>query len=56
VTSEKLATSEEVIAYLKTPRAIRQRCDRLFQLSCRDQLHYFRCDLEQLDKVANYVI
>src|SRR4028119_449604 len=44
------------IAYLRTPAAIRERCDRLFALACADQLHHFRCDLTQLDSVANYVI
>lgn len=44
------------IAYLRTPAAIRERCDRLFTLACADQLHHFRGDLTQLDKVANYVI
>ena len=44
------------IAYLRTPVAIRERCDRLFNLACTDQLQHFRCDLNQLDKVANYVI
>lgn len=44
------------IAYLRTPAAIRERCDRLFHLACADQLHYFRCNLTQLNQVANYVI
>jgi len=44
------------IAYLRTPVAIRERCDRLFTLACADELQHFRCDLTQLDKVANYVI
>jgi hypothetical protein len=44
------------IAYLRTPAAIRERCDRLFHLACADQLHYFRCNLTQLDQVAHYVI
>ncbi|AFZ18296.1 URC4/urg3 family protein [Allocoleopsis franciscana] len=44
------------IAYLRTPAAIRERCDRLFHLACTDQLHYFRCNLTQLDPVAHYVI
>lgn len=47
---------QQAIAYLRTPVAIRERCDRLFSLACTDQLHYFRCDLSQLDKAANYVI
>ena len=44
------------IAYLRTPAAIRERCDRLFHLACTDQLHYFRCNLTQLDQAAHYVI
>ncbi|MBW4543194.1 MAG: URC4/urg3 family protein [Symplocastrum torsivum CPER-KK1] len=44
------------IAYLRTPVAIRERCDRLFTLAGADELQHFRCDLTQLDKVANYVI
>ena len=44
------------IAYLRTPTAIRERCDRLFHLACADQLHHFRCNLTQLDPVAHYVI
>lgn len=46
----------KTIAYLKTPIAIRHQCDRLFQLACADKLRYFRIDLSQLDKAANYVI
>lgn len=45
-----------MIAYLRTPAAIRQQCDRLFTLACHDQLHYFGCDLSKLEKVANYVV
>ncbi|MBD0362289.1 MAG: URC4/urg3 family protein [Coleofasciculus sp. C3-bin4] len=48
--------SRQQIAYLRTSAAIRERCDRLFTLACADQLHYFRCNLAQLDSVANYVI
>ncbi|MEW6492025.1 MAG: URC4/urg3 family protein [Cyanobacteriota bacterium] len=44
------------IAYLRTPTAIRERCDRIFHLACADQLHSFRCNLTQLEQVANYVI
>ncbi|MBD2014741.1 URC4/urg3 family protein [Microcoleus sp. FACHB-53] len=44
------------IAYLRTPAAIRERCDRLFHLACADQLQYFRCNLTHLDRVAHYVI
>ena len=44
------------IAYLRSPTAIRDRCGQLFDLACADQLHYFRCDLSQLEQVAEYVI
>ncbi len=54
---ELLHTDEQqAIAYLRTPAAIRERCDRLYTLACADQLHHFRCNLRQLDRVANYVI
>ncbi|MGL5063260.1 MAG: URC4/urg3 family protein [Microcoleus sp.] len=46
----------KTIAYLKTPAAIRHKCDRLFQLACADKLRYFCINLSQLDKAANYVI
>ncbi|HLO49182.1 MAG TPA: URC4/urg3 family protein [Kamptonema sp.] len=46
----------EAITYLRTPTAIRERCDRIFNLACEDKLRYFRVDLTQLDKAANYVI
>ncbi|NEO29143.1 MAG: URC4/urg3 family protein [Symploca sp. SIO3C6] len=47
---------QQLITYLKTPKAIRERCNRLFKLAYTDSLPYFYCDLSQLDKVANYVI
>ncbi len=47
---------QETVEYLRTPAAIRQKCDRLFHLACEDKLRCFRVDLSQLDKAANYVI
>ncbi len=47
---------QQTIAYLRTPAAIRERCDRIFKLACDRQLNYFRCDLSNLDKTADYVI
>ncbi|NER45525.1 MAG: URC4/urg3 family protein [Symploca sp. SIO1A3] len=44
------------MAYLRTPAAIRKQCDRLFTLTCADQLPHFRCNLTKLDQVADYVI
>ncbi|NJR76022.1 MAG: URC4/urg3 family protein [Scytonema sp. CRU_2_7] len=47
---------QKTIAYLRSPQAIRARCGQLFELACDDRLAYFRCDLNQLDTVANYVV
>ncbi len=47
---------QATIAYLRSPQAIRDRCQQLFDLAMTDQLHYFRCDLGQLETVADYVI
>ncbi|MEP0751690.1 URC4/urg3 family protein [Trichocoleus sp. Lan] len=49
-------SEREAIAYLRSPAAIRERCDRLFLLGCEDKLRYFRVDLTQLEKCADYVI
>jgi hypothetical protein len=56
-TSEfSLQSPEEAIAYLRSPRAIRDRCGQLFELARQDKLSHFRCDLSQLGRVADYVI
>lgn len=44
------------IAYLQTPRAIRDRAQQLFDLAQTDQLEHFACDLSRLDQVAAYVV
>lgn len=49
-------SEQEAIAYLRSLAAIRERCDRIFVLGCEDKLRYFRVDLTQLDKCADYVI
>ncbi|MBE9187012.1 URC4/urg3 family protein [Microcoleus sp. LEGE 07076] len=46
----------ETVEYLRKPAAIRQKCDRLFNLASENKLRYFRVDLSQLDKAVNYVI
>lgn len=51
-----MATEQETIAYLRSPQAIRERCGQLFDLALQDQLTHFRCDLNQLDRTADYVI
>ncbi len=45
-----------VIAYLRSPMAIRERCGKLFSLACEDRLSHFYCDLSRLGRVADYVI
>lgn len=54
----KLLSSEDAaaIAYLRSPIAIRERCGQLFDRACADKLQYFRCDLSQLERVADYVL
>ena len=49
-------SEQAIINYLRSPQAIRDRCEMLFSLAHADQLHYFRLDLTQLDSVANYVL
>lgn len=51
-----LSPASQAIAYLRSTQAIRDRCGFLFDLACQDRLTYFRCDLEQLDRVATYVL
>jgi len=51
-----IQNSNDTIAYLRSPRAIRERCRQLFELACSDKLRYFRCDLSQLDRTSDYVI
>jgi Protein of unknown function (DUF1688) len=46
----------EVVAYLRSPDAIRERCGQLFALVSAGQSRHFACDLAQLGRVADYVI
>jgi hypothetical protein len=45
-----------VLAYLRSPQAIRDRCGMVFDLACADELTHFRCDLRPLGATADYVI
>jgi hypothetical protein len=47
---------QAAIAYLRSAPAIRERCGQLFELARADRLAHWRCDLSQLDRVANYVL
>ncbi|HEY9620066.1 MAG TPA: URC4/urg3 family protein [Crinalium sp.] len=50
------AQDAKTIAYLRSPQAIRDRSQQLFELATRDRLQHFRCDLNQLEPTANYVL
>lgn len=47
---------KSLIDYLQSPEAIRERCDRLFNLALDDKLRYFLVDLSKLERCADYVI
>jgi hypothetical protein len=51
-----VSSIESTIAYLRSPQAIRERCGQIFALGCEDKLRYFRCDMSQLNPVADYVL
>ncbi|MCL1468999.1 URC4/urg3 family protein [Argonema galeatum] len=51
-----MTNDKQAIAYLRSPAAIRERCDRIFNLGCENKLSHFRVDLTKLDKCADYVI
>ncbi|MBE9205084.1 URC4/urg3 family protein [Nostoc sp. LEGE 06077] len=49
-------SSQRVIEYLRSPRAIRERCGQIFTLVNEGKSRHFTCDLSQLGRVADYVI
>jgi hypothetical protein len=46
----------QLVNYLRSPAAIRERCGQLFNLAQQDKLEHFRCDLSQLQATAEFVI
>lgn len=44
------------VAYLRSPRAIRERCRALLELGLAEKLKHFRVDMERLPAVADYVL
>ena len=48
--------SDTTAVYLRSPQAIRDRCGQLFTLATQDKLEHFRCHLDRLDAVADYVL
>lgn len=51
-----MTNDKQAIKYLRSPAAIRERCDRIFNLGCENKLSHFRVDLTKLGKCADYVI
>ena len=45
----------DTITYLRSPVAIRERCQQMLELACTDQLRHFAYHPEKLPKVAAYV-
>lgn len=45
-----------MVDYLRSTRAIRDRCGLLFELGCEDRLLHFRPKLTELERVADYVV
>ncbi|MEL6903127.1 MAG: URC4/urg3 family protein [Cyanobacteria bacterium J06606_4] len=52
----KETTAESVVTYLQTSQAVRDRTQKIFELSQADRLDHFTCNLSQLDTVVHYVI
>jgi hypothetical protein len=44
------------VAYLRSPRAIRERCRALLELGLAGRLTHFRVEMERLPAVADYVL
>ncbi|WP_257460048.1 URC4/urg3 family protein [Archangium lipolyticum] len=44
------------VAYLRSPRAIRERCRALLELGLAGKLKHFRVDMERVPAVADYVL
>ncbi|WP_066381132.1 URC4/urg3 family protein, partial [Anabaena sp. CA = ATCC 33047] len=51
-----METETTLIAYLRSPVAIRERCQQIFTMVNAGKSRYFACDLTQLERVADYVI
>src|SRR5215831_15746836 len=45
----------DAIAYLRSPVAIRERCQQMLELACADQLRHFAYHPAKLSEVAAYV-
>src|SRR5262249_51444062 len=52
---ELIRAEQDAIAYLRSPVAIRERCQQVLELACADRLHHFAYHPEKLPEVAAYV-
>jgi len=52
---ERIRTEHDAVAYLRSPVAIRERCQQMLALACADQLRHFAYHPEKLPEVAAYV-
>ena len=48
-------TQRNAIVYLRSPAAIRERCQQVLELACADRLHHFAYHPDKLPEVADYV-
>jgi hypothetical protein len=52
----ELDTPAKAVAWLRTPQAVRLRCNAVLAAAERDALEHFALDLERLDAAAAYVV
>ncbi|GAB1542438.1 URC4/urg3 family protein [Scytonema sp. NUACC21] len=48
--------ARELIAYLRSPTAIRERCQQIYAMTIEGNSRHFYCDLNALEQVADYTI
>src|SRR6266568_6556770 len=53
--SELTPAERNAIAYLRSPAAIRERCQQVLELACAGRLHHFAYHPDKLPEVADYV-
>src|SRR3989442_12499932 len=52
---ELIRAERDAVAYLRSPAAIRERCQQVLELACADRLHHFAYHPDKLPEVADYV-
>ncbi|GAA6619807.1 URC4/urg3 family protein [Scytonema sp. NUACC26] len=54
--SSQRKDERELVDYLRSPTAIRERCGQLYKRVIEGNSRHFNCDLSQLERVADYTI